>query len=50
MAVNLVFAAATKGMLLGCVALVARGACLPESHRTVAIEDSSWQAASPRAL
>lgn len=50
MAGALVFAAATQGTPLGYLALVARGACIPGSYRTVAIGDSSWQAATLRAL
>lgn len=37
-----------QGTPLDCLALVARGACFPESYGTVTIRDSSWQAITPQ--
>lgn len=38
---GLVFVVAAQGMSLDCLAPVARGACIPRYHRTVAIRESS---------
>lgn len=45
-----IFVAATQGTLLDCLALEARRVCVPASHSTVTMGDSSWQATTPRVL
>ena len=46
----LMLVAVTKGMPLECLAVMASGACVPESHKTATIRESSQQSATPKAL
>lgn len=44
------FCSCHQGIHLDHLALVARGPCVPESHKTITIRDGSWQTIFPRAL